>query len=65
MYLHAEVTVGVAEQSYSVEETQGFVEVSYVLNSEVFRNVTFHVINIDGTATGGLGEIELTDFAQL
>ena len=41
-----------------MDEFDGYVEVSYSLNIEAVRNVTFTVVNIDGNATGGgVGEL--------
>ena len=59
--LPTEVTVSVNEPTYTVAESDGYVEVSYSLNREAVRDVTFTVVNIDGNATGG-GVGELTFF---
>ncbi|XP_064387511.1 uncharacterized protein LOC135335851 isoform X2 [Halichondria panicea] len=48
-----EVSVSVGQTTYSAQESDGSVTLSYVLNREVVRDVSFDVINTDGTATGG------------
>ena len=56
--LPTEVIVSVGETSYSVDESDGSLEISYSLNREAVRDVTINVVNIDGTATGGgIGEL--------
>ena len=37
----------------TVAESAGSLSLTYSLGQEVHRDVTFKVINIDGTATGG------------
>ncbi len=49
----AEVSLSVGQTSYLVQESDGSVTLSYVLNREAVRDVSFAVINTDGTATGG------------
>ncbi len=41
------------QREYRVTEAEGFVQLSYALDREAARDVSFDVINIDGTATGG------------
>ncbi|XP_064387505.1 uncharacterized protein LOC135335846 isoform X3 [Halichondria panicea] len=48
-----EVSVSVGQTTYSAQESDGSVTLSYVLNREAVRDVSFDVINTDGTATGG------------
>ena len=45
--------MSVGQTTYSAQESDGSVTLSYVLNREVVRDVSFDVINTDGTATGG------------
>ncbi len=47
------MTVSVGQTTYSVQESAGQVDLSYVLNREAVRPVSFDVINVDGSATGG------------
>ena len=56
--LPTEVTVSVNEPTYTVAESDGSLELFYSLNRVAVRDVTFNVVNIDGTATGGgVGEL--------
>ncbi|XP_064387502.1 uncharacterized protein LOC135335845 isoform X3 [Halichondria panicea] len=48
-----EVRLSVGQTTYSAQESDGSVTLSYVLNREAVRDVSFDVINTDGTATGG------------
>ncbi len=52
-HTHTAVSVSVGQTAYSVQESDGSVTLSYVLNREAVRDVSFDVINTDGTATGG------------
>ena len=47
------VTLSVGQTAYTVAESDGSVGLSYSLNRMAVRDVSFNVINIDGTATGG------------
>ncbi len=47
------VSLSVGQTTYSVQESDGSVTLSYVLNREAVRDVSFDVINVDRTATGG------------
>ncbi len=51
--MFAEVSLSVGQTAYNVPESDGSVTLSYVLNREAVRDVSFDVINVDGTATGG------------
>ena len=53
MCVYAEVRLSVGQTTYSAQESDGSVTLSYVLNREAVRDVSFDVINTDGTATGG------------
>ncbi|XP_064387545.1 latrophilin-like protein 1 isoform X4 [Halichondria panicea] len=48
-----DVSVSVGQTTYNVQESDGSVTLSYVLNREAVRDVSFDVINVDGTAIGG------------
>ncbi len=52
-HTHTAVSLSVGQTAYSVEESDGSVTLSYVLNRVAVRDVSFDVINADGTATGG------------
>ena len=45
--------MSVGQTVYTVQESTGSVDLSYVLNREAVRPVEFNVVNNDGTATGG------------
>ncbi len=52
-HTHTDVSVSVGQTTYNVQESDGSVTLSYVLNREAVRDVSFDVINVDGTAIGG------------
>ena len=52
------VSLSVGQTAYTVAESNDSVGLSYSLNRMAVRDVSFDVINIDGTATdGGVGEL--------
>ena len=53
-YIHITVPVlSVGQTTYTINENSGSLTLSYNLDRSAVRDVTFDVINIDGTATGG------------
>ncbi len=51
------VSLSVGQIDYTVAESAGQVDLSYVLTGQAIRPVLFDVTNIDGSATGGgIGE---------
>ena len=47
------VSVSVVKTAYEVSESDLSLVLSYFVTGQANRNVSFDVINIDGTATGG------------
>ncbi len=54
LHAHTDIILSVGQTEYTVQESDGSVSLSYVLNREAVRDVSFDVINIDGTG-GGVG----------
>ncbi len=53
------MVLNATQREYTVTEAEGSVLLSYTLDREAVRDVSFGVINIDGTATGaGVGKFD-------
>ena len=59
------MVLNATQREYTVTEAEGSVLLSYTLNREAVRDVSFGVININGTATGaGVGKFDTVNIVE-